>query len=570
MSPNTGTYAPSSAPVMTSLGSNFSLEKQSVGPMGYTGNTYSLANDSAANGTSVVVSGPHPTPAFEGKENYFMPISPLESGFVPDISLGRDRGGVDGTVSKPSHHGRSDEPFYAGKGSGTGDGTEELSAVHDRLMALGMSQIYDPNEPSTALASSSGPAGGSATTKSIGPTAGPGQGTGSTAGNAGGARSSIGVNGSASVSVSGITTDDTASKLYVDMSDPVLFAHRPAPKHAVVQCYIVREKGGLTNLFTSTFNCYFQAEHVFLIGARKSSNTSAYYSISVDPKNYDKHNNPSYLGKLRSNFVGTEFYLYNQGYNPESKDDKDRDSPSARSTPIPFSNATSSLASSSSSHNATTNPITSTGDTNNTTNNTSRTSTQAGLTAKPGVTVPMNDSARAGSSSGGVNIKAGNNNNYGVGMGRTASEEADQPRREIASVTYESNVLTSKGPRRMIALVPRLKKDNTPTIWRPLKPTDTLIANYKATCTSGMYVLSNKQPRWNESVRAYVLNFNGRVTVPSVKNFQLVSSEDSETVILQFGKTGKDHFTMDFTYPLSLYQAFGICMTSLDSKLACE
>ena len=33
--------------------------------------------------------------------------------------------------------------------------------------------------------------------------------------------------------------------------------------------------------------------------------------------------------------------------------------------------------------------------------------------------------------------------------------------------------------------------------------------------------LHNKAPRWNESLGAYCLNFNGRVTLPSVKNFQL-------------------------------------------------
>lgn len=35
---------------------------------------------------------------------------------------------------------------------------------------------------------------------------------------------------------------------------------------------------------------------------------------------------------------------------------------------------------------------------------------------------------------------------------------------------------------------------------------------------------------------AYCLNFSGRVTHASVKNFQLVSTTDMESVILQFGK----------------------------------
>jgi len=75
------------------------------------------------------------------------------------------------------------------------------------------------------------------------------------------------------------------------------------------------------------------------------------------------------------------------------------------------------------------------------------------------------------------------------------------------------------------------------------------------------------------------LNFQGRVTVASVKNFQLVaatepaqsvSQSDQVKVILQFGKVGKDFFTMDYRYPLSAFQAFAICLSSFDTKLACE
>lgn len=56
----------------------------------------------------------------------------------------------------------------------------------------------------------------------------------------------------------------------------------------------------------------------------------------------------------------------------------------------------------------------------------------------------------------------------------------------------------------------------------------------------------------------------------SVKNFQLVSPEDHEAVLLQFGRTGKDMFTMDYQWPLSPLQAYAICMSSFDYKLACE
>lgn len=37
-------------------------------------------------------------------------------------------------------------------------------------------------------------------------------------------------------------------------------------------------------------------------------------------------------------------------------------------------------------------------------------------------------------------------------------------------------------------------------------------------------------------LNAYCLNFRGRVTEASVKNFQLVSDDNPEHVVLQFGK----------------------------------
>ena len=80
----------------------------------------------------------------------------------------------------------------------------------------------------------------------------------------------------------------------------------------------------------------------------------------------------------------------------------------------------------------------------------------------------------------------------------------------------------------------------------------------------------NKPPKWNEQMLAYCLNFNGRVTKASVKNFQLVSSEAPDHIILQFGKVGKDTFTMDYAWPINTLQAFAICLTSFDNKLACE
>lgn len=92
-------------------------------------------------------------------------------------------------------------------------------------------------------------------------------------------------------------------------------------------------------------------------------------------------------------------------------------------------------------------------------------------------------------------------------------------------------------------------------------------------------ILNNKAPRWHDQLQCWCLNFHGRVTVASVKNFQLVATSDptqpnglgnEATVLLQFGKVADDVFTMDFRKPLSVFQAFAICLTSFGTKLACE
>ena len=71
-------------------------------------------------------------------------------------------------------------------------------------------------------------------------------------------------------------------------------------------------------------------------------------------------------------------------------------------------------------------------------------------------------------------------------------------------------------------------------------------------------------------VGAYVLNFNGRVTMASVKNFQLVDPDEQNAVVLQFGRVGKDEFTMDMQWPITPFQAFAVTLSSFDSKIACD
>lgn len=84
----------------------------------------------------------------------------------------------------------------------------------------------------------------------------------------------------------------------------------------------------------------------------------------------------------------------------------------------------------------------------------------------------------------------------------------------------------------------------------------------------GLMVFQNRPPWWNVELGAFVLNFGGRVSVASVKNFQLCARRDQDHV-LQFGRIqGRHNFTVDFQHPLTPAQAFAIAISSLQSKIS--
>lgn len=146
-------------------------------------------------------------------------------------------------------------------------------------------------------------------------------------------------------------------------------------------------------------------------------------------------------------------------------------------------------------------------------------------------------------------------------------------RQELAGIQYSSSLWGSKprGPRKMTAVIPRVTPSGERLVCHTLHPeTEGLFALQKANALDQMDLYQNKPPKWNEQIGAFVLNFNKRVTQASVKNFQLTSADDPDTVYLQFGRVGKEEFNMDFRYPLSPFQAFAICLSSFDNKLCCD
>ena len=176
---------------------------------------------------------------------------------------------------------------------------------------------------------------------------------------------------------------------------------------------------------------------------------------------------------------------------------------------------------------------------------------------------------------------------------------------EIGAITYTANLLGNR-PRVMDVCVPKLDENGSPMhVWRRASDNDVedgeagtnsrMLNQFKALQHArnageqidadglvqndqnvpadvddhGLMVLQNRPPWWNAEIQAFVLNFGGRVSVASVKNFQLCERTNQDHIMLQFGRiSGRHSFTMDFQYPLTPMQAFAIAISSLQGKLS--
>ncbi|XP_052171179.1 tubby-like F-box protein 3 [Diospyros lotus] len=307
-----------------------------------------------------------------------------------------------------------------------------------------------------------------------------------------------------------VSTPEVSGKLTFPIS-----LKQPGPRDTLIQCYIKRNRGSQTYHLFLNLSQASNDDGKFLLAARKCRRpTCTDYIISLNPEIVSRGSS-TYIGKLRSNFLGTKFTIY------------DAQPPNA-----------------------------------------------GAKVSKCHSTRLLGTKQVSPSFSGG---------NY-----------------PVAHISYDLNVLGSRGPRRMHCVMDAIPASainpggiaptqtefllgnvETPPSLPFFRSKSTRMENFHcgplSTQKDDMLVLKNKAPRWHEQLQCWCLNFNGRVTVASVKNFQLVASveegaavQEQENVILQFGKVGKDVFTMDYQYPISAFQAFGICLSSFDTKIACE
>ncbi|KAG8499631.1 hypothetical protein CXB51_006105 [Gossypium anomalum] len=283
---------------------------------------------------------------------------------------------------------------------------------------------------------------------------------------------------------------------------------QPGPKDGLLHCFIKRNRSTHTYCLYLSLTNALTDDGKFLLAARKHKRpTHNDYIISLRAEDMSRGSS-SYVGKLRSNYLGNRYTIL------------------------------------------------------------------AGQSAHIGSKMAKNHSPRL------PNLKH-------------ASSKVHLVNYSMAHISYELEVFGSRGPRRMQCIMGTIPTASLP----PEEPararsefsgrnTDIFQSNPIAhsepasmgnflsgsLCRqkNGALVLINKAPRWNEQLHCWCLNFHGRVTVASVKNFQLVASPENRKIVLQFGKVGKDLFTMDYQYPISAFQAFAICLSSFDTKVACE
>lgn len=60
---------------------------------------------------------------------------------------------------------------------------------------------------------------------------------------------------------------------------------------------------------------------------------------------------------------------------------------------------------------------------------------------------------------------------------------------------------------------------------------ESLLSKWQTKTLENLIELHNKAPVWNDDTQSYVLNFHGRVTQASVKNFQIVHDNDRKSLV---------------------------------------
>lgn len=73
--------------------------------------------------------------------------------------------------------------------------------------------------------------------------------------------------------------------------------------------------------------------------------------------------------------------------------------------------------------------------------------------------------------------------------------------------------------------------------------------------------LTSRRPKWNTKHKSLSLDFRGRATMASAKNFQLESTASPRKPLFLYGKVADNKFVLDYSAPLGMVQAFAAALS---------
>jgi hypothetical protein len=153
------------------------------------------------------------------------------------------------------------------------------------------------------------------------------------------------------------------------------------------------------------------------------------------------------------------------------------------------------------------------------------------------------------------NTSSNNNNNYNNGNIINEEDENDNLiSNKLSKKTVKSKFTFTKNK----YLIGMRKKNKTVT---KKKKKISKSNNLKR---KNKFVLHNKPPIWNETNQVYQLDFGGRVTQESAKNFQI---EFNGKQVMQFGRIDSNAYTLDFEWPFTPIHAFSIALANITQRL---
>jgi len=103
--------------------------------------------------------------------------------------------------------------------------------------------------------------------------------------------------------------------------------------------------------------------------------------------------------------------------------------------------------------------------------------------------------------------------------------------------------------------IPKMLDDDSMDVWCPM-----CSGGGTDLCTQ----LTSRRPKWNARRRTISMDFWGRCSMASAKNFQLEVVDKPDKVKFLFGKVGDHQFVLDYHRPLSTIQAFAAAVSAFN------